>query len=218
MKLVLFISNKEINSSNKQVEIMHGKLEDIDNFTTLFADEKHLLNSIIKSSSNNIDTSKIKYRFSIVTKDNIYPVLYSNYRFFTNREFRRRTLVKLGCMDPSRIYEYIEHKYYYLLYNELEDDAFKSNLFYRLAILIEKNNYESNELYRSEFIKELKNKYNLIRNMAINILSQEEINEITGNNRFNNNPINNEPSVNIDITDEIISICKCIDNEKKRII
>lgn len=176
MKLILSISTDGKNY--KKTDILIGTLEQIDKFTVCFKTKEDLFDSITSDNINNIN---IKYNIYIESqKGNIKRPIYSEYSFISDPVLFTRAFRKLKYIDPKRIYDYIEQEHYYLLFKNIDEDKYKNNPLYKLAILIEKKNYKPDSEYYFTFTKELENRYYILRDMITKILNKDEILELNG--------------------------------------
>lgn len=145
----------------KDITILDGKLQIIDNFTSKFNREslKKELEEFLKQK---IDVS-IKEIY-IENEDGLrIPILYNSHAFFTLSENRNEVYRMLKYIDLDNIYPYFQAK-------SLYDEDFEI-----LCKEIERCHFKADSRYYALFTATIQREYEKIRDLMLHVLSKEEL-------------------------------------------
>lgn len=147
----------------KEIEIKKGTLQELDDFTTCFADKK----SMFKNLSNNLTVDG--YSFYIKSSKNTrYNVIYYEYRSIVLSENINSFMSKLKSVNKNKLLYFLRTYTDVTTYiNTPISDNVPSVRLYKALL--------TNSDYYSELDSYVKSNYNALRTVIYNIFSEEEL-------------------------------------------
>ncbi len=147
---------------NKEIEILKGSLEEIDDFTTYFMTDE----SIFKRISSDIN---INYSFVIKSsKGNLYSVLYYPYRPLLFENNINDIMSKLKSLPKNIVFNYVITKTKAIEYSNAEN----SN---NIPIVRLYNAMKSGREYYSELDNYVKSNYKSLRDICTSLLNKNDL-------------------------------------------